>query len=132
MRADYGLYVLAITCFVIAALPYYANVISEELLQLGSFPSIVLTVIFAALGLISIIVGYSLRPKPIISILEPSKPSLPSSPPPALPPSEETTAPPPSEPTPPLPPQEETVKPEPEKPKAKTRRKRTRERRKKT
>lgn len=126
MRADYGLYVLALICFIIAALPYYyPSVISEEL------TSIALTVIFAALGLISIILGYSLRPKPIISTLEAHKPALPPSPPPALPPPEETTAAPPSEPTPPTPPQEETAKPEREKPKAKTRRKRTKRRRKK-
>ena len=119
MRADYGLYVLAIICFIIAALPYYyPNVISEELTRIA------LTVIFAALGLISIILGYSLRPKPIISTLEAPKP--------ALPPSEETAEAPLSAPTPSTPPQEETVKPEREKPKAKARRKRTRERRKKT
>ncbi|MFQ6074299.1 MAG: hypothetical protein ACE5KC_03670 [Candidatus Bathyarchaeia archaeon] len=130
MRADYGFYVVAIICFMIAALPY-TNVISEELLKPGSAMSITVTAIFAALGLISIILGYSQRPKPIITIPEAPKPALPPSPPHALPPTEETTAASLSELTPPTPAQEETVKPERKKPKAKTRRKRTRRRRKK-
>ena len=131
MRADYGLYFLGIICFIIAGLVSLGTV-PQYLPEPTTFEATAMTVIFTALGLIFAILGYALRPKPIISTLEPSKPSLPPSPPPALPPSEETTAPPLSEPTPPMPPQEETVKPEPEKPKAKTRRKRTRKRRKKS
>ncbi len=125
MRTDYGLYIVAIICFIIATLPY-TNVISEELLTPSSFPSITITVIFAALGLIFAILGYALRPKPIISIPEAPKPALPPTPPSALPPTEETTATLPSEPAPLTPPQEEAAKLERKKPKAKTRRKRTR------
>jgi hypothetical protein len=95
----------------IAALPY-TNIVPEELLTPGSFPSIAVTVIFVASGLISIILGYSQRPKPIISIPEAPKPALP-----------------PSEPVPSTLSQEETAKPERKKPKA--RRRRTRRKRKK-
>ena len=132
MRADYGLYVVAIICFIIAALPYYyTNVISEELLQLDSFTSTALTVIFAALGLIFAIVGYSLRPKPIISIHEAIPPASPPPSPPSLAPPEEATTVPPPAPVPPSQPQEEIIKPEKKKPKRKTKRKTTRRRRKK-
>ncbi len=113
MRVDYGFYVVAVICFIIAALPYM-NVISQEFLSPSSFPSTALTVVFAALGLISIILGYSMRPKPIISIREPPEP-----------------APPPSEPAPLTPPQEETAKPERKKTQGKTRRKKTRGRKEK-
>ena len=126
MRADFGLYVVAVICFIIAALPY-----TNELLILDHPMNLTLTVIFAASGLIFAILGYALRPKPIISVLEAPKPALPPSPPPAPPPTptEETTAAPPAEPAPLTLPQEETAKPERQKPK--TRRKKARKRRKK-
>lgn len=130
MRADYGLYILAIICFIIAGL-ILLEAVPQYLPELGTFEGTVITVIFTALGLIFAILGYALRPKPIISIPEAPKPALPPTPPPALPPAEETTATPPSEPAPLTPPQEETAKPERKKPKAKTRRKRTSRRRKK-
>ncbi|MFQ6086994.1 MAG: hypothetical protein ACE5OV_03130 [Candidatus Bathyarchaeia archaeon] len=129
MRADYGLYIVAIICFIIAGL-----VILEAIPYLpkpATFEATALTVIFTATGLIFAILGYALRPKPIISIPETPKPALPPSAPPAPPPAEETTATPPSEPAPPTLPQEETAKPERKKPKTKTRRKRTKRRRKK-
>jgi hypothetical protein len=132
MRADYGLYAVAIICFIIAGLPYYyTNFVSQEVLKLDSPISITLTVIFTALGLISIILGYSQRPKPIISIPEAPQPTLPPSPP-ALQPPEETTEVQVSEPTSPLSIQEEeTAKLERKKPQTRTRRKRTRRRRRK-
>jgi len=130
MRADYGLYVVAIICFIIAGL-VLLEAVPQYLPEPTTFEATAMTVIFAASGLIFAILGYALRPKPIISIPEAPKPSLPPSSPPALPPTEETTATPPSEPTPPLPSQEETTKPEEKKPKPKTRRKRTKKRRKK-
>ncbi len=129
MRTDYGLYALAIICFIIAALPYYyTNVIPADLLRLDYFASVALTVIFAALGLISIILGYSQRPKPTISIPEAPKPAIPPSPH-ALPSTEEAITVPSPVPTPSTPPKEEITKPEREKPK--TRRKRTTRRKKK-
>lgn len=126
MRADFGLYVVAVICFIIAALPY-----TNELLILDHPMNLTLTVIFAASGLIFAILGYALRPKPIISIPEARKPALSPSPPPAPSPREEVITVPSPAPTPPTPPQEETAKPERKKPKAKTKRKRTRRRRKK-
>ncbi|MGD8507114.1 MAG: hypothetical protein PVF15_10700 [Candidatus Bathyarchaeota archaeon] len=107
MRADYGFYILALVCFVIAALVIFEAV--PYLPELGTFEATALTVISAALGLIFAILGYALRPKPIISILETPKPE--------------------SQPIPSsvLPPTEETAKPE-----TKTKRKRTKRRRKKT
>ena len=130
MRADYGLYIVAIICFIIAGL-ILLEAVPQYLPELVTFEGTVITVIFTALGLIFAILGYALRPKPIISIPEAPKPALTPTPPPALPPTEETTATPPSEPAPLTPPQEETAKPERKKPEAKTRRKRTRRRRKK-
>ncbi len=127
MRADFGLYVVAVICFIIAALPY-----TTELLILDPPMNLTLTVIFAASGLIFAILGYALRPKPIISIPEARKPALPPSPPPAPPPTEEAiTIPSPAPTSLPTPPQKETAKLERKKPKAKTRQKRTRKRRKK-
>lgn len=122
MRLDYGFYVVAIICFVIAALPYYySNVVHEELLQPGSFTSTALTVVFSALGLISVILGYSLRPKPIISVPKAPEPTLPPSPPSALPYTEEPMVAPPSE----------TAKTEEKKTDTETRRKKSGRRRKK-
>lgn len=120
MRADYGLYVLAIICFIIAGL-VLLNAVPQYLPKPATFEATGMTVIFAAIGLIFAILGYALRPKPIISIRETILPAPPSSPPST----EETTAPLPSEPTPPTPPQEETAEPEKKKPRAKTGRKRT-------
>jgi amino acid transporter len=115
MRADYGLYFLGIICFIIAGLVSLGTV-PQYLPEPTTFGATAMTVIFTALGLIFAILGYALRPKPIISIPEAPKP--------APPPSEETAEAQLSAPTPSTPPQEETVKPEREKPKAKTRRKR--------
>jgi len=128
---DFGLYVVAIICFIIAALPY-TNVVSVDLLKLEYPMNLTLTVVFAALGLVLIILGYSQRPKPIISIPEAPKQGFSPTSPPAQSSPEETPEAPVSVPTPPASPKEETVKPESEKPATKTRRKRTRKRRKKT
>jgi len=130
MRTDFGLYIAAVICFIIAALPY-TNVISVDLLKLDYPVNLTLTVIFAALGLILIILGYSQRPKPIISIPEAPKPTL-TPPQPAQMSQEKTPNASISAPAPPTPPQEEIAKPESKKTTTKTRRKRTRRRRKKT
>lgn len=126
MRADYGLYILAIICFAIAGL-VLLNVAPQYLPEPATFEATAFTVIFTALGLIFVVLGYALRPKPIISVMETAKPAPPLPPPPAQPPTE-TTATQPSEPAPPTPPREETAKAE-EKPKAG--RRRTKKRRKK-
>ncbi len=131
MRADFGLYVLAMICFIIAGL-VILDAVPQYLPEPETFEATSMTVIFAALGLIFAILGYALRPKAIISIPEPSKPVLPPSPPSVLPPAEKTIVASPSEPTLPSPPQEATAEPEKEKPRTKTRRKGTKRRRKKT
>jgi len=76
MRSDFGLYAVAIIFFVIAALPYEVPV-SIELLRLEYPMNLTLTVIFVTLGLISIILGYSKRPKPVIFVPETPKPTQP-------------------------------------------------------
>ncbi len=120
MRADYGLYVVAIICFIIAGL-ILLEAVPQYLPELVTFEGTVIAVISTALGLIFVILGHALRPKPIISIPEAPKPALPPSSPPAAPAIQEATTIPSPAPTPPTPPQEETAKP-----KTKTRRKRTR------
>lgn len=125
MRSDYGLYVVAIICFIIAGMVILgAN--PQYLPHPTTFEATAMTVILTALGLILAILGYALRPKPTISIPEPAKPASP----PAPPTTKETPVAPPSAPTPPKPPQEETAEPTRKSPK--TRRKRTRRKRKKT
>lgn len=107
MRTDFGLYTLAVIFFIIAALPY-TDFIPVEVLRLHHPVDLTVTVIFAALGLISIILGYSKRPKPRIFVPEAPKPT------PA-----ETSA---SSPTPTYP-AEETAKPTKKKRSTRTRRK---------
>ncbi|MDH5782556.1 MAG: hypothetical protein OEZ35_02665 [Candidatus Bathyarchaeota archaeon] len=130
MRADYGLYIVAIICFIIAGL-VLLEAVPKYLPEPATFEATAMTVIFTALGLIFAILGYALRPKPIISITKAHKPALPPSPPSTLPPTDETATAPLSAPTTPTLPQEETAKPERKKPKTKTRRKGTGRRRKK-
>ncbi len=120
MRADYGLYVVAIICFIIAGL-ILLEAVPQYLPELVTFEGTVIAVISTAFGLIFVILGRALRPKPIISIPETPKPALPPSSQPAAPAIQEATTIPSPAPTPPTPPQEETAKP-----KTKTRRKRTR------
>ena len=121
MRSDFGLYTVAIVCFIIASLVPLR--IFPQLPPIETFPGTAITVIFTALGLIFIIVGYSLRPKPVILIPEQQPPTPPS---PAVPVKET-----PATPSPIIEPEKESVKLEKKKPKPKTRRKRTRRKRKK-
>lgn len=130
MRADYGLYIVAAICFIIVGLTI-SEAVPQYLPELMTFEGTVTTVIFSALGLIFAILGYALRPKLVISILETSKPSILPTPPPVLPPAEETPASSPLEPAAPTPPQQEDAEPERKKPKTGTGRQRTRKRRKK-
>lgn len=125
MRADFGLYTLAVIFFIIAALPYL-DFISVEVLRLDYPKDLTTTVVFVALGLISIILGYSKRPKPVIFVPEVPKPTPPpqEQPQPLREEPSATTVPPPT----PTPPSEEPTKPvkrrRPAKTKRKTRRKR--------
>ncbi len=130
MRADYGLYIVAATCFIIVGITI-SEAVPQYLPELMTFEGTVTTVIFSALGLIFAILGYALRPKLVISIQETSKPRIQPTPPPVLPPAEETPTSSPLEPAAPTPPQQEDAEPERKKPKTGTGRQRTRKRRKK-
>jgi len=129
MRADYGFYVVAIICFMIAGL-VLLEAFPQYLPELVTFEGTVIAVISTAFGLIFVILGYALRPKLIISIPETPKSALPPSSSSAVPPIEEAITIPSRALTPPTPTREETAKPE--RKKTKTRRKRTKRRREKT
>jgi len=111
MRSDYGLYVVAVICFMIAgvflasAVPGYTP---EQ--TLGQM----VIAIFVILGILFSAGGYTLRPK--VVVLTPKAPPPSPAPPPTPPPVEEKVeeapvAPPPPTPTPP--PAEEVPTPAP-------------------
>jgi len=119
MRSDYGLYSVAIICFIIAIIAYalMANLISGYTLDWAQ--GITVTVIFFALGVISAAVGYSARPKAVMPKVEPKPaPATPPPPPPTpLPPVEEVAPelpPPPPAPEMPAPAPTPAVTPPPE------------------
>jgi hypothetical protein len=118
MRTDFVLYVVAVMFFVIATLPYI-DFVSAELHRLDYPLNLTLTVIFVAMGLITLIIGYSKRPRPIIFVPETPKPTTPSPEPPE-----------PAREEPPTAPVSEPAEPKKEKRSTRTRRK-TRRRRKK-
>jgi len=108
MRSDYGLYGVAVICFIIAGAFMVANVPGYTLTDtLG----IAVIIVFFLLGLVSAAVGYSARPKAIMPTPQPIPAPTPTEPaqetPPQLlptpaPPTEEV-APEPPPPTPPEP-----------------------------
>jgi len=95
MRSDYGLYIVALICFIIAGVLLAVAIPLEQMSAVAIAMFVILGILFAA-G------GYALRPKVVVK--------APVSPPPAI-----ITEPSPS-PTPPLPPTEEQVPPAPPKP----------------
>jgi len=107
MRSDYGLYGVAIICFIIAG-AFMTNIVPGYTLVDQS--GIILTMIFLLIGIISAAVGYSARPKVITPATQPTPapatpPLLEEMPPPPPPPAEVTPKPlPPQEPTPSTPP----------------------------
>lgn len=129
MRTDFGLYVMALICFIIAGL-VFLKAVPQYLPDPATFEATAMTVIFAAAGLIFAILGYASRPKPTIYIPETRKQTL-TTPSPPAPSTEETKEAQGSEQAPPTPPSEETAELERKKPRTRTRRKRTRRRRKK-
>jgi hypothetical protein len=99
MRSDYGLYVVAIICFVIA-IAFAGGAVQGY--TLAEPQGITVTIVFLVLGIISGVVGYSARPKAVIrapSISTPSPTPVPVVETPASEPMEE----PKPEPTPPEP-----------------------------
>lgn len=79
MRLDYGLYGIAIICFIIAvtfaasAVPEYSPIRIE---------GITVIIIFIALGVISATVGYSARPRAVMPTTQPTPAPIPESSPP--------------------------------------------------
>lgn len=111
MRSDYGLYGVAIICFIIAG-AFMANLVPGY--TLIEAPGITVIIIFLLIGIISAAVGYSARPKEMMPVTRPiPTPSTPAqeAPPPARPPAEEM--PPPSPQIPPAPAEEVTPEPTP-------------------
>jgi len=83
MRSDYGLYVVALICFIIAG-AFLASAIPEYPFE--EISGQVATAIFVILGIMSAAGGYALRPKvtvPVPTAPPPltAEPSLPPSPP---------------------------------------------------
>ncbi len=152
MRSDYGLYGVAVICFILTAV-FAAGAVQGY--TLSEMSGMAVTVVFLLIGIIAAAVGYSARPKaamptyeptpaPIVPVVEPTpaveepvEPVVP--PPPPTTPVEEVSVSPeptppepiePSEPSPPpVAPAEEQVQPAPteavaqQKPKTRRRRK---------
>lgn len=116
MRSDYGLYGVAIICFLLAAV-FAAGMVSGY--ELSEAPGITVTVVFLLIGVIATAVGYSARPKAMMppkpiptptpatpaaeatpTVEEPIQPVTPPPPPPPTPVEEVSVAPEPSPPQP--------------------------------
>lgn len=72
MRSDYSLYSVAIIFFIISAV-FAANLVPGY--QLGDPLGLAVTAIFLAIGIISMAVGYSARPKAMIQTTQPMPPT---------------------------------------------------------
>lgn len=68
MRSDYGLYAVAVICFVLAAV-FATNMVSGY--ELSTASGITVTVVFFVIGVIAAAVGYSARPKAMMPPQEP-------------------------------------------------------------
>ena len=153
MRSDYGLYGIAIICFLLAAVFAAGMIQGYELTGANAASGIAVTVVFLLIGVTAAAVGYSARPRvmmprettlvqprnapisaPTTAAEEPD-PAVP--PPPPQPPvkedavSPETSPPQPSEPTSPLAASTETTQTAPAEGVTEEKPKRTRRRRKK-
>ena len=101
MRSDYGLYIVAVICFILAAVFAAGRVPGYELSQTSG---VAVTVVFLLIGVIAAAVGYSARPKTIARTQEPAPapaqtaPATPVEEP--TPVTQELTTPPPPPPTP--------------------------------
>ncbi len=101
MRSDYGLYGVAVICFVLAAV-FAASLVPGY--SLSEALGIGVTVVFLLIGVIAAAVGYSARPKATTPIQEPAPAPTPTTPVTPIeeptPITEELTTPPPPPPTP--------------------------------
>jgi len=105
MRSDYGLYGVALICFIIAV-AFGAGIVPGY--ELTTAPGVTVTIIFLLIGIISAAVGYSARPRPIMPTTPPSTPTSAPAMMPSPPIEEVSTLP---SPSPPMP--TEQVSPEP-------------------
>jgi len=101
MRSDYGLYGVAVICFVLAAV-FAASLVPGYFLSEAQ--GVAVTVVFLLIGVIAAAVGYSARPKATMPTQEPA-PAQPQTTPVTpveepTPVTEELTTPPPPPPTP--------------------------------
>lgn len=111
MRSDYGLYGIAVICFLLAAI-FAAGVVPDY--TLSGAPGITVTVVFLLIGIIAAAVGYSARPKAMMPPQLTPAPTLATPVAEPTPPTEETVEPVPPPPSPPQTPVEEiSVTPEP-------------------
>ena len=92
MRSDYGLYSVAVICFIISAV-FAANLVPGY--QLGDPLGLGVTAIFLIIGIISLAVGYLARPKAMMPTTQPMpKPAaMEPTPEPSLPESQSPQAP---------------------------------------
>ena len=98
MRSDYALYVIAIVCFILAAVVFMGSIDYAGYLVMDPLISMVTTAVLAILGLISAGAGYLVRPGEMTLTARPHLPApkLSSSPPtpqlslPVIPPIEVT------------------------------------------
>jgi len=102
MRSDYGLYVVAVICFIIA------GVFLADPSIIGEQMNTITIAIFAILGILFAIGGYALRPKVAAPTPAAPPPPIEPSPPPSPPPVEEKIE---EAPVAPPPPTEEQVPP---------------------
>ncbi len=88
MRSDYALYIVAVICFILAAVVFAIDLGLTGDIQLAT------TAVLAILGLISAGAGYLVRPEEMIPPPPPRPPApKPSAPPPRPPPKMKTTPP---------------------------------------
>jgi outer membrane biosynthesis protein TonB len=100
MRSDYGLYGVAVICFILAAV-FAASLVPGY--YLSEAQGVAVTVVFLLIGVIAAAVGYSARPKAIMPSQEPALAPVPTAPMTPIeeptPVTEEPTTPPPPPPT---------------------------------
>jgi len=110
MRSDYGLYSVAVICFILAAV-FAANLVSGY--TLSETQGVTVTVVFLLIGIIAAAVGYSARPKAMMRAAEPMPMPTPIAPIEESPPAAEEPTEPVPPPSPPTPVEEVQASPEP-------------------
>jgi len=110
MRSDYGLYSVAIVCFILAAVFAASLVPGYPFSETGGMT---VTVVFLLIGVIAAAVGYSAKPKAMMREAEPMPAPTPITPIEETPPPAEEPVEPIPPPPPPVPVEEVQAAPEP-------------------